>query len=487
MQSAKAGQLYVGLCRAVSLEGLYLDEFDEKRLVTDKSVAAEVARLRQKSLIPPSKDGTVDHLLPLPDDGSDDIRLEKQKSRRRRQEKGPIGKLTSMLTPSTSFRTEDYARDRRYTNYGIPRTLAANRPTIVKMTQGLTGQSRKIRPWTSLNDLLGDWSETEIPNLRDFCSKNGTELWQILTDLRNLEPVNCNNITSRFPAAQPESVGNNLFPPLLTLLHPAEVMGDGNCLYRAVSLGLCGTQEYHDIFRALTTFIFLTLEEYFITLMKRSDCWAYNGLPTSLYPNVPEPRLVPTLSRNERRNKLHELIGRAFSMKRHADENLEETWVGDWGDFFHAHALGIALYRPIWVFMTGRRPGRNSGWIVEQKYLTSVASLRFAFENEVEGTSRTASILSSLDHEQSRLPIILYNSGAHWSTLIPRNPVTRSEQLISPTSVHFVTPLDPTMDEDVKVAIGSEEEQRKDLHLPKSHLDSYWTQNWKPQERQAEE
>jgi len=48
---------------------------------------------------------------------------------------------------------------------------------------------------------------------------------------------------------------------MLTRFSPRQVWGDGNCLYRAVSLALYGTQKYHVYLRAVTAFYIIEHNE----------------------------------------------------------------------------------------------------------------------------------------------------------------------------------------------------------------------------------
>ena len=45
----------------------------------------------------------------------------------------------------------------------------------------------------------------------------------------------------------------NMFHPVMnTDVYPLQTLGDGNCLYRAVSLALTGSQDYHTTLRLMT-------------------------------------------------------------------------------------------------------------------------------------------------------------------------------------------------------------------------------------------
>ena len=44
-----------------------------------------------------------------------------------------------------------------------------------------------------------------------------------------------------------------MFHPVMnTDVYPLQTLGDGNCLYRAVSLALTGSQDYHTTLRLMT-------------------------------------------------------------------------------------------------------------------------------------------------------------------------------------------------------------------------------------------
>ena len=42
-------------------------------------------------------------------------------------------------------------------------------------------------------------------------------------------------------------------PPMLEHYNPSEIMGDGNCLYRAMSLAIAGLEKYHVLLRLFTS------------------------------------------------------------------------------------------------------------------------------------------------------------------------------------------------------------------------------------------
>jgi len=48
---------------------------------------------------------------------------------------------------------------------------------------------------------------------------------------------------------------------MLTRFSPRQVWGDGNCFYRAASLGFFGTQQYHSYLHAVTAFFLIVHPE----------------------------------------------------------------------------------------------------------------------------------------------------------------------------------------------------------------------------------
>ena len=61
------------------------------------------------------------------------------------------------------------------------------------------------------------------------------------------------DVTSHEVDTVSQSVLQMFHPALLNDFYPANVVGDGNCMYRAVSRALSGTENYHSLLRLKTS------------------------------------------------------------------------------------------------------------------------------------------------------------------------------------------------------------------------------------------
>jgi hypothetical protein len=57
---------------------------------------------------------------------------------------------------------------------------------------------------------------------------------------------------------------SNIFVPIV-------VMGDGNCLFRAISMSVLGTESFHKILRVLTVHILVKYFDFFVSITEKKD------------------------------------------------------------------------------------------------------------------------------------------------------------------------------------------------------------------------
>lgn len=75
-------------------------------------------------------------------------------------------------------------------------------------------------------------------------------------------------------------------PSLLNTYTPAVILGDGNCLFRAVSLALYRTQEYHSYLRLMTAIEMVEYPNYYDTKANDYHHIITNKIYTSLYKDL---------------------------------------------------------------------------------------------------------------------------------------------------------------------------------------------------------
>ena len=64
----------------------------------------------------------------------------------------------------------------------------------------------------------------------------------------------------------------NMFHPVMnTDVYSLQTLGDGDCLYRAVSLGLTVSQDYHSTLRLMTALELIENRQAYDTKSKRND------------------------------------------------------------------------------------------------------------------------------------------------------------------------------------------------------------------------
>ena len=68
-----------------------------------------------------------------------------------------------------------------------------------------------------------------------------------------------------------------------TDVYPLQTLGDGNCLYRAVSLALTGSQDYHIILRLMTALELIENRQAYDTRRKHNDYLKDTQIVTSDY------------------------------------------------------------------------------------------------------------------------------------------------------------------------------------------------------------
>lgn len=81
----------------------------------------------------------------------------------------------------------------------------------------------------------------------------------------------------------------NMFHPVMnTDVYPLQTVGDGNCLYRAVSLALTGTQEYHKLLRLKAAIELIQNRQSYDTKKKHNDFLNDTRIVTSDYEKLVE-------------------------------------------------------------------------------------------------------------------------------------------------------------------------------------------------------
>lgn len=109
----------------------------------------------------------------------------------------------------------------------------------------------------------------------------------------------------------------NMFQPMMnTVYNPASIVGDGNCLYRAVSCALTGSQNYHELLRLYTAIELINHRYCYATEKPHNDFLNDCRIVTSPYDKI----VVDTLK------------------------------VNTYSEMAHIYALSAAIYEPIQTY-----------------------------------------------------------------------------------------------------------------------------------------
>ena len=73
-------------------------------------------------------------------------------------------------------------------------------------------------------------------------------------------------------------------PAMNTEVYPLQTLGDGNCFYRAVSLALTGSQDYHTTLRLMTALELIENRQAYDTRRKHNGFLKDTWIVTSDYP-----------------------------------------------------------------------------------------------------------------------------------------------------------------------------------------------------------
>ena len=77
-----------------------------------------------------------------------------------------------------------------------------------------------------------------------------------------------------------------------TDVYPLQTLGDGNCLYRAVSLALTGSQDYHTTLRLMTALELIENRQTYDTRRKHNDFLKDTRIVTSDYHKLVKDAII---------------------------------------------------------------------------------------------------------------------------------------------------------------------------------------------------
>ena len=166
-------------------------------------------------------------------------------------------------------------------------------------------------------------------------------------------------------------------------------------------------------------------------------------------------------------------------------------------DAFAAHALGIVVGRPVYIYTTALQQrghaalmhGRDaaitdSAYILNQRDLLNPTTLRNAFARGDDALAGSQTRLSTEDYRDGRLPIMIFNRGGgrfgdHFIAIVRKNDIPL-EMLFTPRTLVFTQAIDPhpRADANVNAALGPMEQQIAELHLPKQFYDAARDKVW---------
>jgi hypothetical protein len=119
------------------------------------------------------------------------------------------------------------------------------------------------------NTILDSFENNSFFNIKDFFDRKSKFFEKTIKVLREVKR------TSKFDRKRHQSLKS--YKDLLTknqvshLFIPVKVMGDGNCLFRAISFAVLGTERFHKILRVLTVHILVKYFDYFISISEKKD------------------------------------------------------------------------------------------------------------------------------------------------------------------------------------------------------------------------
>ena len=87
----------------------------------------------------------------------------------------------------------------------------------------------------------------------------------------------------------------NMFHPVMnTDVYPLQTLGDGNCLYRAFSLALTGSQDYHTTLRLITALELIEKRPAYDTRRKPNDFLKDTRIVKNDYPELVKDAIIKT-------------------------------------------------------------------------------------------------------------------------------------------------------------------------------------------------
>jgi hypothetical protein len=119
------------------------------------------------------------------------------------------------------------------------------------------------------HSILDSFENKTFIYIKDFISLKIEFFEKSVEVLRKL------NKTAKFDSKRHQPL--NHFQDLLNknqvsnLFVPVGVMGDGNCLFRAISMSVLGTEKFHKILRVLTVHILVKYFDYFVSISEKKD------------------------------------------------------------------------------------------------------------------------------------------------------------------------------------------------------------------------
>ena len=312
-----SGQAYVALSRVKSLAGLHLLCCDTRAIVVGKEELMLWNHMNDSSLPLPNFSSTVS------------------------DQQQHISKKRKLQTPERKLEEK------------IPQKIQSQRTNTEIILQN-------DKP---LQELQADkFSLSLLTQLRDSTQ----QLNQLLDYLQSF-----NRITS--PACHLQEANVDIHPSILQQYKPVFTSPDGNCLYHALSICLCGTQDLMFFLRAAATHTILMNMQLFQQILSR------------------EP--VATLT-----------------------AILSDAWnQGSWGNEFHLLSLSIALKRPIFQYSGFTK---NTGELFLPNY--SPRSLSRKFSDNSKGTRQH--LCYHLRHivPANRDPLSVILQHQHFTALLPR-------------------------------------------------------------------
>ncbi len=251
----KCGLAYVALSRVTSLDGLFLSQFDPASLKADRHVSIEMNRLRQVSNIAQQ---------PLPRSPKTplkmDDRAEPWNERKKKQKlKGKFQQFVDAFSLKKAAKDEAALAALHVAQAAASPFVHMVENNIVQMLiQNFVTAGSEMSTRYYIDNIYG--------RLENLAWEHIKGCWELIEQLQTIEPRHCsNNLNSR--QVQFEILAK-LYEPMQDILCPIRTMADGNCLFRAHSISIFGTEEYHVLLRALTHFLFIVLKSYFQYLIQ---------------------------------------------------------------------------------------------------------------------------------------------------------------------------------------------------------------------------